>query len=100
MGSTTITTTPPPTDGGSPAITPPTITPQQTIDDTISTIENLDSIPQSLKTNIVTLLRQVLDSLNDMNATGANTTTLTTATETESMMNQALSLNPIAAPFG
>jgi TolB protein len=38
---------------------------EQTIEEAISTIQNLDSVPQSLKTNLIALLRQVLDSLND-----------------------------------
>ncbi len=49
----------PPTDSGGP---PPT--PQQTIDNAISTIENLDNIPQSVKMSVIALLRHVLDSLN------------------------------------
>jgi dipeptidyl aminopeptidase/acylaminoacyl peptidase len=59
--------TSPPGDGdGGP--TPP----EQAINEAISAIQNLDSIPQSLKTTLITLLRQALDSLND------DTTTPTT----------------------
>jgi len=38
---------------------------EQAIEEAISTIQNLDSIPQGLKTSLIALLRQVLDSLND-----------------------------------
>ena len=87
-------TSSPPTDSGGP---PPT--PEQTIDNAISTIENLDNIPQSVKTSIMAVLRHVLDSLNDVNtiATNADTTT-TTGTKTASLMNQGLTLNTIATP--
>ena len=48
-------------------ITPPAPTsrPQQIIEEAISTIENLDNIPQGLRTSIIVLLRQVLDIIND-----------------------------------
>ena len=49
-------------DEGTP---PPTPRPQQIIDEAISTIENLENIPQGLRTSIVVLLRQVLDIIND-----------------------------------
>jgi Tol biopolymer transport system component len=73
--------------GGS---TPTSPRPQQIIDDAISTIENLDNIPQSLRTNIIALLRQVLDNLNDVNSTtSANTTTTTElASSSSSLMTQ------------
>ena len=51
-----------PTGGRHPTGAPPS--PAQAINGTISTIQNLDSIPQSLKTNIISLLGQALDSLN------------------------------------
>ena len=63
-----------PSGGGDGGPTAPS--PEQAINEAISTIQNLDSIPQSLKSNLIVLLRQVLDSLND------NTTT-TTAEEAE-----------------
>jgi TolB protein len=52
------TNTSPAGGGGSP--TPS----EQAIEEAISTIQNLDSVPQGLKTNLIALLRQVLDSLN------------------------------------
>ena len=87
------------TKASSPSGGPTTPSPEQAINEAISTIENLDSIPESLKTSIIALLRQVLDSLNDVNtiATNADTTT-TTGTETASLMNQGLTLNTIATP--
>jgi hypothetical protein len=74
-------------------------TPEQTIDGAISTIESLDSIPQSLTTNLITLLRQVLDSLNNANnTTTANTTTTEIAS---SLMTQGFLTNATTAtPFG
>jgi hypothetical protein len=84
------TTASPPSDGDG-GNTPP----EQTIEEAISTIQNLDSIPQSLKTNLIALLGQVLDSLNDSNAASAaaaaNTTT--TATDTARLMTQGFSTN-------
>ena len=44
---------------------PPASRPQQIIEQAISTIENLDNIPQSPRTSIIVLLRQVLDLIND-----------------------------------
>jgi hypothetical protein len=64
------TTTSPPTDGGS--LPPTTPSPEQAIDKAISAIQSLDNIPQSLKTNLIALLRQTLDIINE------NTTTATT----------------------
>src|ERR687898_379785 len=49
-------------DEGTP---PPVSRPQQIINEAISTIENLDNIPQGLRTSIIVLLRQVLDMIND-----------------------------------
>jgi TolB protein len=49
-------------DDGTP---PPTPRPQQIIEEAISTIENLDNIPQALRTSIIVLLRQVLNIIND-----------------------------------
>jgi Tol biopolymer transport system component len=80
--------------------------PQQIIDETISTIENLDNIPRSLRTNIIALLRQVLDSLNDDNNNNTANTTTTTTTEiasasSSSLMTQGFSTNATTAiPFG
>lgn len=74
------TTTLPPSDG-------PTVTPQQAINGAISTIHNPDSIPQSLKANLIALLRQVLDSLND------DTTTTGTEEEAAAPMTQGFSTN-------
>ena len=48
--------------GGSPAATP---SPGQAINKVISTIQNLDNIPQNLKTSIIAHLRQALNSLNE-----------------------------------
>lgn len=71
-------------------------TPEQTIDEAISTIQNLDSIPKSLKSNLIALLGQVIDNLNSDNTTTATTTT---ATETASLMTQSFSTNTTATPF-
>jgi TolB protein len=49
-------------DEGTP---PPVSRPQQIINEAISTIENLDNIPQGVRTSIIALLRQVLDIIND-----------------------------------
>ena len=49
------TTTSTPTDGGGPTVTPP----EQAIDEAISSIQSLDSIPQSLKTDIIELLKEI-----------------------------------------
>jgi Tol biopolymer transport system component len=49
--------------------------PEQAIDKVISTIQNLDIIPQSVKTNLIGLLRQALDSLNDDTTTNSTITT-------------------------
>jgi TolB protein len=57
-------------DDGTP---PPASRPQQIIDEAISTIENLDNIPQSLRTSIIALLRQVLDIINDDTTDGTVT---------------------------
>jgi hypothetical protein len=81
------TATSPPTDDG--PTTPPH--PEQAINEAISAIQNLDSIPRSLKTNLIALLRQVLDSLND-------DTTITTATgEAAAPITQGLSTNTTTA---
>ena len=79
----------PPTDSGGPPTTPP----EQTIDNAISAIQNLDNIPQSVKTNLIALLRQVLDSLNN------DLTTTRTATEEAAVppMTQGLSTNTTTA---
>ena len=45
--------------------TPPVSRPQQIIEEAISTIENLDNIPQGVRTSIIALLRQVLDTIDD-----------------------------------
>ena len=45
--------------------TPPVSRPQQIIEEAISTIENLDNIPQGVRTSIIALLRQVLDIIDD-----------------------------------
>ena len=58
---TTATSSPSGGDGGGPT----TPSPEQAIEEAISAIQNLDSVPQSLKTNLIALLSQVLDSLND-----------------------------------
>jgi hypothetical protein len=58
--SFTVTVNPPPPS-------PPPTPLKQTIDEAISTIQNLDSIPQSLKTDIIALLRQAADIVNDDN---------------------------------
>jgi Tol biopolymer transport system component len=50
--------------------TSPTPRPQQIIDQAISTIENLENIPQGLRTSIVALLRQVLDIINNATTDG------------------------------
>ena len=49
-------------DDGTP---PPISRPQQIIEEAISTIENLDNIPQGVRTSIIVLLRQVLDIIDD-----------------------------------
>jgi hypothetical protein len=69
---------------------------EQTIDEAISAIQNLDSIPQSLKSNVIALLGQVLDNLNNGNTT---TSTTTTATVTASLMTQGFSTNTTTTPF-
>jgi len=68
--------------------------PQLAIDEAISTIQNLDNIPQSVKTNLIALLRQALDSLNN-----DDTTATTTATEEEAAppMTQGFSTNTTTA---
>jgi hypothetical protein len=45
----------------------PPPTPKQVIDELISAIQNLDNVPQSVKTNIITLLEEVSNILNDNN---------------------------------
>jgi Tol biopolymer transport system component len=50
-------------DEGTPP--PPVSRHQQIINEAISTIENLDNIPQGLRTSIIALLRQVLDIISD-----------------------------------
>jgi dipeptidyl aminopeptidase/acylaminoacyl peptidase len=40
---------------------------EQAINEAISTIQNLNSLPQSLKTNLISLLRQASDIVNDDN---------------------------------
>jgi Tol biopolymer transport system component len=49
-------------DDGTP---PPGPRPPQIIEEAISTIENLDNIPQGLRTSTIVLLRQILDIIND-----------------------------------
>jgi HYR domain len=46
---------------------PPSPPPKQVIDELISAIQNLDNVPQSVKTNIITLLEEVSNILNDNN---------------------------------
>jgi hypothetical protein len=50
-------------------VTPPTSapTPKQVIDELISIIQNLDNVPQSVKTDIIALLEEVSNILNDNN---------------------------------
>ena len=88
--------------GGGGGSTPTTPRPQQIIDEAISTIENLDNIPQSLRTNIIALLRQVLDSLNDDNSTTpTNTTTTTELASSFSLRTQGLSTHATTVtPYG
>jgi Tol biopolymer transport system component len=45
--------------------TSPSPRPRQIIEEAISTIQDLDNIPQGLRTSIIVLLRQVLDMIND-----------------------------------
>jgi Tol biopolymer transport system component len=45
--------------------TPSSPRPRQIIEEAISTIQDLDNIPQGLRTSIILLLRQVLDIIND-----------------------------------
>jgi hypothetical protein len=62
--SFTVTVNPP-----SPPLPPPLPTPKQIIDRLISTIQNLDddNVPQSVKTNLTSVLRQVSNILSDDN---------------------------------
>src|ERR671913_532983 len=60
-------------DEGTPP--PPVSRPQQIINEAISAIENLDNIPQGLRTGIIVLLRQVLDIINDDTTDGTGTVT-------------------------
>jgi hypothetical protein len=46
---------------------PPPLPPQQLIDELISTIQNLDNVPQSVKTSFIAALSQVSNILNDNN---------------------------------
>jgi Tol biopolymer transport system component len=55
--------------------TPPAPRPQQIIDQAISTIEHLENIPQSLRTSIIALLRQVSDSISNATTDGTGTVT-------------------------
>jgi Tol biopolymer transport system component len=96
------TSTPGGGNGGGGGSTPTTPRPQQIIDEAISTIENLDNIPQSLRTNIIALLRQVLDSLNDENSTTpTNTTTTTELASSSSLRTQGISTHATTVtPYG
>jgi HYR domain len=49
-----------------PSPSPPT-TPGEAIDKLISTIQNLDNVPQSVKTSLIAALKQVSNILNDNN---------------------------------
>jgi hypothetical protein len=42
-------------------------TPKQVIDELISTIQNLDNVPQGVKTSLIAVLNEVLNILNDNN---------------------------------
>jgi Tol biopolymer transport system component len=59
-------------DEGTP---PPVSRPQQIIEEAISTIENLDNIPQGVRTSIIVLLTRVLDIINDDTTDGTGTVT-------------------------
>jgi Tol biopolymer transport system component len=54
---------------------PPVSRPQQIINEAISTIENLDNIPQGVRTSIIVLLTRVLDIINDDTTDGTGTVT-------------------------
>jgi Tol biopolymer transport system component len=49
-----------------PSPSPPT-TPREVIDELISTIQNLDNVPQDVKTSLIAVLNEVLNILNDNN---------------------------------
>jgi Tol biopolymer transport system component len=49
-----------------PSPSPPT-TPREAIDKLISTIQNLDNVPQDVKTSLIALLEELLNILNDNN---------------------------------
>jgi hypothetical protein len=55
------TNTSPPGSGGGSTTTPS----EQAIDESISIIQDLDLVPQSLKTDIITLLEEVSNMVND-----------------------------------
>jgi Tol biopolymer transport system component len=57
-------------DDGNP---PPSPRPRQIIEEAISTIQNLDDIPQGLRTTTIVLLRQILDIIDDDTTDGTVT---------------------------
>jgi Tol biopolymer transport system component len=80
---------------------PPASRPQQIIEEAISTIENLDNIPQGLRTSIVELLRQVLGMIN--NDTTDETGTVTAPPPQEPIRltnNNASDRSPSWSPDG
>ena len=81
--------------------TPPLVSrPQQIINEAISTIENLDNIPQGLRTSIIVLLRQVLDIINDDTTDGTGTVTPIPQEETRLTNNNASDGSPSWLPDG
>ena len=84
-------------DEGTP---PPVSRPQQIINEAISTIENLDNIPQGLRTSIIVLLRQVLDIINDDTTDGAGRVRPIPQEETRLTNNNASDGSPSWSPDG
>jgi dipeptidyl aminopeptidase/acylaminoacyl peptidase len=78
--------------------TSPTPRPQQIIDQAISTIENLENIPQGLRTSIVALLRQVLDIINNATTDGNGPVTPTPPEQARLTNNNASDGSPSWSP--
>jgi dipeptidyl aminopeptidase/acylaminoacyl peptidase len=78
--------------------TSPTPRPQQIIDQAISTIENLENIPQGLRTSIVALLRQVLDIINNATTDGNGPVTPTPPEQARLTNNNASDGSPRWSP--
>jgi Tol biopolymer transport system component len=77
---------------------PPAPRPQQIIDQAISTIENLENIPQSLRTSIVALLRQVIDIINNATTDGNGPVSLPPPEQARLTNNNASDGSPSWSP--